>query len=48
MKETGNSKHIYENELDKASCDIAYFDSKDLTKKLFQKRFCKIELMKLL
>ena len=35
FKETGDTKYIYRNELDKAcfAHDAAYFDSKDLTKR---------------
>ena len=36
LRETGNLKHLYRNELDKAVCfahDTAYSDSKDLAKR---------------
>ena len=50
FRETGNLKHLCRNELDKTCFphDAAYSDSIDLDKKLFQIRFWKIELMKLL
>ena len=46
FRETGNLKHLYRNELDKAcfAHDPAYSDSKDLAKR----NRAKIELMKLL
>ena len=36
FKETGNLKHLYRNELDKAcfAHDAAYFDNKDLSKRI--------------
>ena len=50
FKETGNLKHLYRNELDKACFvhDAAYSDSKDLAKRTIQTGFSKIELMKML
>ena len=41
IRETGNLKHIYENEVDEAcfAHDMANSDSRNLTKKLFQIRF---------
>ena len=56
FRQTGNLKHLYRNELDKAcfAHDAAYFDSKALTKRTISdkifKRFKNIitELMKLL
>ena len=50
FRETGNLKHLYRNELDKAcfAHDAAYSDSKDLAKRTFQIKFYEIELMKLL
>ena len=50
FRETGNLKHSYRNQFDNA-CFVhhaAYSDSKDLPEKLFQLRYLKIELMKLL
>ena len=44
FRETGNSKHIYKNELDKAyfAHDAAYSDSKDLAKKTISEKILKV------
>ena len=44
FRETGNSKHIYKNELDKACLahDAAYSDSKDLAKKTILEKIFKV------
>ena len=45
FKETGDSKYIYQNELDKACFqhDMAYRDSKDLTRTITSdKKYCMI------
>ena len=49
-QETRNLRHLYRNELDKAcfAQKAEYSDSKEIEKGLFQKRFWKMELMKLL
>ena len=50
FRETSNLKHIYEKELDKAcfAHDNAYYVNKKLSWELFQVRFWKKELMRLL
>ena len=50
FRETGNLKHLYRNELNKAcfAHDAAYFDSKDLATRTISDKIWKIELMKLL
>ena len=44
FKETGDSRYIYQNELDKAffQHDMAYEDLKDLTRKTVSKKYCVI------
>ena len=43
FKETGNWKHLYRNELDKAcfSHDVAYFNKKDLAERTISKKISK-------
>ena len=45
FRETGNLKHLYKNELDKAcfAHDAAYFDSKDLVKKTISGKILKVK-----
>ena len=49
FKETGNSRYIYQNELDKAffQYDIAYGDFQDLTKEQLLIKYCVIILLKI-
>ena len=49
MRETGNLKHLYRNELDKAcfAHDSAHSDSKDFAKITIRDKILKVELMKL-
>ena len=50
FRETGNLKHLYRNELDKAffAHDAAYSESKDLAKRTISDNISKIEVKKLL
>ena len=50
FKETQDSRHIYQNELDKACFpyDIAYGDFKDLTRKTVPIKYCMINHLILL
>ena len=50
FRESGNLKHLYRNESDKAcyANDAEYSDSKGVAKKLFQIRFWKKKLIKLI
>ena len=43
FRETGNLKHLYRNELDKAcfAHDVAYYDSKDLAKRTIPDKILK-------
>ena len=49
FRETGNLKHLYRNELDKACFvhDAAYSDGEDLTKRPISDKILKDKLMKL-
>ena len=50
FKETGNSRYIYQNELDKACVqhDMVYRDFKDLTSRKASDKYCMIKHLKLL
>ena len=50
FRETGNLKHIYKNELDKAcfAHDAAYSDSKDLAKRTISDKILKERAYKML
>ena len=50
FKEAGDSRHIYQNELDKACFqhDMAYGDFKDLTRKTASQKYCVIKHLILL
>ena len=50
FRETGNWKHLYRNELEKAcfALDVAYYDSKDLANITISEKVFKKKLMKLL